>query len=85
VDSKPTVSIIGGAGAFGSGLAYRLAKAGYGTIIGSCREAKAAKAAAALAADIPGSAIKAMTNRTAAESGDLSIRDTTDLSIRIMK
>jgi 8-hydroxy-5-deazaflavin:NADPH oxidoreductase len=73
VDSKPTVSIIGGSGALGSGLACRLAKAGYDTIIGSRAEAKAAEAAAALAADIPGSAIKGMTNRAAAESGDLSI------------
>ena len=44
---KPTIAVIGGTGALGSGLAKRLARAGYPVVIGSRDPAKAKAAAAA--------------------------------------
>ncbi|MEK7245504.1 MAG: NAD(P)-binding domain-containing protein, partial [Pseudomonadota bacterium] len=44
----PTIAVIGGTGALGSGLAKRLAGAGYPVVIGSRDPAKAAAAAARL-------------------------------------
>ena len=43
---KPTIAVIGGTGALGSGLAKRLARAGYPVVIGSRDPAKAKAAAA---------------------------------------
>lgn len=48
--SKPTVAVIGGTGALGSGLARRWIKAGWPVIIGSRTADKAEAAAAAMAA-----------------------------------
>ena len=45
---RPTIAVIGGTGALGSGLAKRLARAGYPIIIGSRDPAKAKAAAGAL-------------------------------------
>lgn len=47
---RPTIAVIGGTGALGSGLAKRLARAGYPVVIGSRDAAKAAAAAATLGA-----------------------------------
>lgn len=46
--SKPTLAIVGGTGDLGTGLAHRLAKAGFAIIIGSRSAEKAAAAARAL-------------------------------------
>ena len=51
--SKPTIAIIGGTGAEGSGLAVRWAAAGYAVIIGSRDGERAATAAAELSALTP--------------------------------
>jgi hypothetical protein len=50
MSTKPTLAIIGGTGALGSGLAKRWSAAGYTVIIGSRDAAKAKAAAAALGA-----------------------------------
>ena len=47
---KPTLAIIGGTGTLGSGLARRLAAAGYAIVLGSRSAEKAAEAARALSA-----------------------------------
>lgn len=53
--SKPTLAIIGGTGALGTGLARRLAAAGYDLVIGSRTAEKAEEAAGRIAA-APGAA-----------------------------
>ena len=54
MSDKPTLAIVGGTGTLGSGLARRLAAAGYAVILGSRSADKAAEAARALptAADV---------------------------------
>src|SRR5690606_25778924 len=68
---KPTIAVIGGTGALGSGLARRLAVAGYSVTIGSRTAETAAEAAATLAlppgAPRPGGAV----NTKAAEVADI--------------
>lgn len=69
--SKPTLAVIGGTGAEGSGLALRWAAAGYPVIIGSRSAEKAAAASAELHALLPpGSApVQGAPNAAAAEAG----------------
>jgi NADPH-dependent F420 reductase len=51
---KTTIAVIGGTGALGAGLAFRLAGAGYAIVIGSRAAEKAEAAAKALAASVTG-------------------------------
>ena len=73
--SKPTLAVIGGTGAEGSGLTLRWAAAGYPVVIGSRSIEKAANAAAELAAGIPaGSApISGALNADAAAAGEVVV------------
>jgi len=70
--SKPTVAVIGGTGAEGSGLAVRWAVAGYPVVIGSRSAEKAASVSAELAGLLPAgsAAITGATNAAAAAVGD---------------
>jgi NADPH-dependent F420 reductase len=68
VSSKPTLAIIGGTGALGSGLAKRWAAAGYDVVIGSRDAGKAAAAAQMLGANVRGA-----TNAEAAKAGEIVI------------
>ncbi len=68
-----TISIIGGTGALGSGLAARWARAGYRIVIGSRQAEKAEAAAAALRAALPDASIDGAQNRAAAEAGDIAV------------
>ena len=68
-DTKQTLAIIGGTGALGSGLARRLAKAGYPVILGSRTAEKGAEAAAALGVD--GGKVSGMSNAQAAKAADI--------------
>lgn len=63
------VSIVGGTGSLGSGLARRLARAGLPVILGSRDAARAAATAAELAAALPGSQVTGLGNRDAAAAG----------------
>ncbi len=68
-----TISVIGGTGALGGGLARRWAEAGLGVIIGS-RQADKAEAAAAELAERTGAArIEGMENSAAAAAGDIAV------------
>lgn len=67
------ISVIGGSGALGGGLARRWAQAGYRVIIGSRDAARAGEAAAALAASLPGSQVSGMDNVAAAAAGDIAV------------
>ena len=73
--AKPTLAVIGGTGAEGSGLVFRWAAAGYPVIIGSRSSEKAATVAAELSAELPpGSApITGDENGAAARAGDVIV------------
>ena len=81
--SKPTIAVIGGTGAEGSGLALRWAAAGYPIVIGSRSAEKAHSAAAELNALLPAdnAAANAAANATitgaangeAAQAGDVVV------------
>ena len=70
--SKPTVAVIGGTGALGSGLARRWIKAGWPVIIGSRTADKAEAAAAEMAA---GAAVRprGMANADAAAAAEVVV------------
>lgn len=67
------ISIIGGTGALGSGLAKRWALAGYQIIIGSRKEDKAYEAADALRKELPNASISGQENLAAAAAGDIVV------------
>lgn len=70
---KPSLAIIGGTGTLGSGLARRLAAAGYAIVIGSRAAAKAEEAARTLlAAPAPGK-LRGATNADAAKAAEVVI------------
>jgi len=71
-NSLPTLSIIGGTGDLGSGLARGWSKAGYPVILGSRASEKAEQAAAALQAEGFNN-ISGTTNVAAAEKGGIII------------
>jgi NADPH-dependent F420 reductase len=69
-DSKPSITILGGTGALGAGLALRWAIAGYPVIIGSRSAERAAEAAKALAERVKGASVSGDGNAEAAAKGD---------------
>jgi NADPH-dependent F420 reductase len=69
-ESSPTIPIIGGTGALGSGLARRWASTGAKVVIGSRDAARAADSAAAIAAETGGDVV-GMANEEAARQGDV--------------
>lgn len=68
-----TIAVIGATGSLGGGLARRWARAGYRVLIGSRDGAKAALAAKALAASLPGASISGHGNPEAAAAADLVV------------
>ena len=72
---KPTLAVIGGTGAEGSGLAVRWAAAGYPVVIGSRSAEKATASAAELGALLPAgsAAMRGDSNAQAAASADIVI------------
>lgn len=68
-----TISVIGGTGELGGGLALRWARAGLPVIIGSRDAARAAEAAAALHASTGNDQVRGMDNLAAAEAGDIVV------------
>jgi NADPH-dependent F420 reductase len=71
VSDKPTLAIIGGTGTLGSGLAKRLAAAGYAIVIGSRSAEKAAEAARSLLRPPSAKAHRGVTNADAAKAGEV--------------
>jgi 8-hydroxy-5-deazaflavin:NADPH oxidoreductase len=71
--AKPLVAIIGGTGVLGSGLARRLALAGYPLVIGSRTADKAADAAAKLAVPAGAEKPRGATNADAAKACVMAI------------
>jgi len=68
-----TIAVLGGTGALGSGIAYRLAKAGYGVIVGSRDAARAVEAAGEFNARVGRESCEGALNRDAAARADLVI------------
>jgi 8-hydroxy-5-deazaflavin:NADPH oxidoreductase len=68
-DQKPTIAVIGGTGALGSGLAQRWASAGYDIIIGS----RSAENAEKKAAEMSGGSIRGLENGDAAAAADIVV------------
>jgi NADPH-dependent F420 reductase len=73
VADKPTLAIVGGTGTLGSGLARRLALAGYPVILGSRSAEKAEEAARALPSASAGPAPRGAGNAEAAKAADIVI------------
>lgn len=72
-DSLPTIAVLGGTGAEGSGLALRWANAGYSVIIGSREEARAQASAAELNEILGRDAVRGMANADAARAAELVV------------
>lgn len=75
-DTLPTIAILGGTGALGTGLARRWAQAGYPIIIGSRTQEKALEAASELQSlmserGIEGVSVQAMDNQSAAQAAEI--------------
>ena len=72
-DTLPTISIIGGTGALGSGLAARWAGAGYPIVLGSRSSEKAVHAAQEIDTGNNASTVQGTNNKSAAAQGDIVI------------
>lgn len=70
---RPTLAIIGGTGALGSGLAKRWAAAGYPVILGSRTRDKAEAAARAIKTGNGSPPVRGEDNRAAARAGDIVV------------
>ena len=70
---KTTIAVIGGTGALGAGIAWRLAGAGYPIVIGSRSAEKAQAAAAEMGARLAGGgrALRGLGNGAAAQAAEL--------------
>jgi hypothetical protein len=68
-----TISIIGGTGALGSGLARRWVRAGYRVVIGSRKAEKAVDSATVLNKALPDASVEGLQNRAAAAAGDIVV------------
>ena len=69
----PTIAVLGGTGALGSGLAKRWAQAGYPVIVGSRAAEKAQEAAAQLSVPAGAPAARGNSNLEAAREGDIVV------------
>ncbi|MDH3700181.1 MAG: NADPH-dependent F420 reductase [Alphaproteobacteria bacterium] len=72
-EQKPTIAVIGGTGALGSGFALRWARAGYPVIIGSRATESAEKKAAEMSAILPDASIRGLENAAAAAAADIVV------------
>ena len=73
IDTLPTLAILGGTGAEGSGLGFRWAHAGYPVIVGSRTAEKAQAGAAELNALLGKDIVRGMDNLSAAKEADIAI------------
>jgi len=73
MQNRPTLAIIGGTGALGSGLAMRWAAAGYPVIIGSRSRDKAEAAAREIPSGNGAPPVRGDDNAGAARAGDIAI------------
>lgn len=72
-DSLPTIAVVGGTGALGSGLAAGWARAGYAVVIGSRSKERAEASAQALSAGLPPGRITGDDQRGAVRRGEIVV------------
>ncbi len=72
-DSLPTIAVLGGTGAEGSGLALRWANAGYDVIIGSREAARAEDTATELNELLGRDTVRGMENAAAAQAAEMVV------------
>ena len=72
-EQKPTIAVIGGTGALGSGLTLRWARAGYPVIIGSRATESAEKKAGEMSSLLPDASIRGLENAAAAAAADVIV------------
>ncbi len=72
-DTKPTIAVIGGTGALGSGFTLRWARAGYPVIIGSRATESAEAKAEEMKAILPDASIRGLENAAAAAAPDIIV------------
>lgn len=72
-EQKPTIAVIGGTGALGSGFALRWARAGYPIIIGSRATESAEKKATEMSVILPDASIGGLENAAAAAAADIVV------------
>jgi NADPH-dependent F420 reductase len=72
-EHRPSIAILGGTGALGTGLARRWAGAGHAILIGSREAAKAEAAASAVLDLLPGADISGLANLAAAEAAEIVV------------
>ena len=73
MQTRPTLAIIGGTGALGTGLAIRWANAGYPVVLGSRTREKAAEAALRIETRNDAPPVRGEDNRGAASTGDIVV------------
>jgi NADPH-dependent F420 reductase len=73
MQTRPTIAIIGGTGALGTGLAIRWAGAGYAVVLGSRTREKAEEAASRIEARNGAPAVRGLDNREAAAACDIVV------------
>jgi NADPH-dependent F420 reductase len=73
MQTRPTLAIIGGTGALGTGLAIRWAGAGYPVVLGSRTREKALEAALRIEARNDAPPVRGEDNRSAARAGDIVV------------
>ena len=73
MQSRPTLAIIGGTGALGTGLSTRWALAGYPVVVGSRSREKAQAAAREIGSGNGAPAVRGDHNTAAAQAGDIVI------------
>ena len=73
MQSRPTLAIIGGTGALGSGLAMRWAQAGYAVVLGSRSREKAESAARDITPGNGAPRVRGEDNAGAARAGDIVV------------
>ncbi len=72
-EQKPTIAVIGGTGALGSGFTLRWARAGYPVIIGSRAAESAESKAGEMKTKLPDASIRGLENAAAADAADIVV------------
>ncbi len=72
-EQKPTIAVIGGTGALGSGFTLRWARAGYPVIIGSRAAESAETKAGEMKTILPDASIRGLENAAAAAAADIVV------------
>ena len=72
-NQRPTIGVVGGTGALGGGLAFRLARAGYPVVVGSRSTDKAVSAAQEIAATGENLAVRGCDNAATAAAADIVV------------